>query len=160
MSADDAPRIRDFQPGDEDAFRRLNEEWIARYFVLEDKDRRLFADPRGLILDRGGRIFIAEIAGEPVGCVALLALDPETFEVAKMAVAPAHQGKGLGRLLLERCIEHARSVGKKRLYLETNSKLAPAVALYRKLGFVEVHADRRPQSSYARVDLVMEFWLS
>jgi GNAT superfamily N-acetyltransferase len=152
-------RVRDFRPGDKAAFRRLNEEWITRYFSIEEKDGELFDDPEGQIIAKGGVILILESNGEPVGCCALLNKDTEIFEVAKMAVTSAHQGKGLGRILLQSCIDRARFLGKKRLFLETNSKLEAAVTLYRKLGFVELPASTWPPSEYARVDLVMELRL-
>ena len=152
-------RVREFQPGDAAAFRRLNEEWITRYFSIEEKDRQLFDDPEGRIIGKGGVILILESAGEPVGCCALLDKDAEIFEVAKMAVTAACQGNGLGRILLQSCIDRARFLGKKRLFLETNSKLQAAVSLYRKLGFVELPASAWPRIEYARVDLVMELRL-
>ena len=152
-------RVREFQPGDRAAFRRLNEEWIKRYFSIEEKDRDLFDDPEGQIIAKGGMILILEVDGEPVGCCALLDKDADTFEVAKMAVTEAHQRKGLGRILLQSCIDRARFLGKNRLFLETNSKLEAAVNLYRKLGFVELPADVWPPSEYERVDLVMKLLL-
>jgi hypothetical protein len=62
-------RVREFLAGDEAAFRRLNEEWIMRYFKLEPKDELAFADPQATILAKGGRIFFAERAGEAAGRV-------------------------------------------------------------------------------------------
>jgi hypothetical protein len=41
--------IRPFQPGDELAFRALNEAWITRFFVLEEKDRLTLGDPQKYI---------------------------------------------------------------------------------------------------------------
>lgn len=154
-----ATRVRDFQPGDRATFRRLNEEWITKYFALEDKDRQLFDDPEGRIIAQGGAILVLESDGEVVGCCALIDRNPETFEVAKMAVAEGHQGRGHGRILLQSCIDRARFCGKKRLFLETNSRLTPAVTMYRKFGFVELPPHAWPQSDYARVDLVMELRL-
>ncbi len=151
--------IRDYQPQDREAFRRLNEEWITRYFAIEEKDRCLFDDPQRQIIANGGVIFILEFDGQPVGCCALLNKDDATFEVAKMAVAEAHQGKGFGRLLLQACVERARTQGKRRLFLETNSKLAAAIGLYQKMGFVELASSAVPPSGYARVDRVMELKL-
>ena len=58
--------IREFRPGDEAAFRKLNEEWIRRYFVVETKDEASFDDPQKSILDGGGRIFLAVQGEEPV----------------------------------------------------------------------------------------------
>jgi len=149
-------RIREFQPLDGDAFRRLNEEWLHRYFALEKKDRELLGDPEGHVLSTGGVILIAEVDGEPVGCCAMLNKDADTFEVAKMAVTASRQGRGLGRALLGACIEKAKSLGKRRLFLETNSRLEAAIALYRGFGFVELPPEAAPPSEYARVDMVME----
>ena len=152
-------RLRDFQPGDEAAFRRLNEQWIRKYFSIEETDRELFDDPEGRIIAKGGAVFILEMDGEAVGCCALINRGDDEFEVAKMAVTETHQGHGLGRMLLQACIDRAKSLGKKRLYLETNSKLDAAVGLYRKLGFVDLPVQAWPPSKYARVDMVMELRL-
>ncbi len=151
--------IREFQRGDETAFRTLNEEWIARYFVLEEKDKASLADPWGTILNRGGRIFLALREGQPVGCCALLAMGPGEFEVAKMAITESCQGIGLGRLLLERTIADARAAGGKRLYLETNEILTPAIRLYESAGFRHLPPERIVPSPYARANVYMELWL-
>ena len=148
--------IREFQPGDQTAFRILNEEWINRYFVLEPKDQESLLDPQGTILNAGGRIFLAILNGRNIGCCALLAMKPGEFEVAKMAVTESCQGAGIGRLLLERTIAEARAAGARRLYLETNAKLAPAIRLYESLGFQHLPAERVVPSAYARANVHME----
>jgi len=148
--------IREFVPGDEAAFRSLNEEWIVRYFTLEPKDKASLADPQGTILDGGGRIFLAVSDREPVGCCALLAMAPGEFEVAKMAVTAKCQGSGIGRLLLEKVISEARAAGAHRLYLETNRKLASAIHLYETLGFRHLPPERIVPSPYARANVYME----
>src|SRR4051812_33062475 len=122
--------IRSFQAGDEDAFRLLNEEWIERYFAMEPKDREVLRNPR-VILDKGGAILIAEAGGKAVGCCALLPMRlAGDLELAKMAVTPRWQGRGLGKKLIAAAVDEARGMGASRLVLETNSKLAPALALY------------------------------
>jgi putative acetyltransferase len=151
--------IREFIPGDEIAFRQLNEEWISRYFVLESKDEEVLANPRRAILERGGRIFFAVRQGQTVGCCALLAMGSGEFEVAKMAVAESSRRAGVGRSLLERVIAEARASGAIRLYLETNRKLAPAVRLYESLGFQHLPPARVVHSAYARADVYMELHL-
>jgi putative acetyltransferase len=152
--------IREFKPGDEIAFRELNEEWITRYFALEPKDVASLADPRATILAKGGRIFLAVQNGRPVGCCALLAMGPGEFEVAKMAVTEACQGAGFGRRLLAATIEGARALGARRLYLETNRKLATAIHLYESLGFRHVPMERVAPSPYARANVHMELNLA
>jgi putative acetyltransferase len=152
-------QIVDFRPELAGAFKALNEAWITRYFSIEPKDREVLDDPQGKIIDRGGQIFFLTEADEAVGCCALMAMADGGFEVAKMAVAEPHQGKGLGRALMAACIERAKASGAPRLYLETNSALVPARALYRGFGFQELTGMRRGASDYARVDVWMQLLL-
>jgi GNAT superfamily N-acetyltransferase len=151
--------IRSFQPKDAVDFRRLNEEWITHCFRLEEKDSQSLNDPSQSILLTGGYIAMAFVGEDAVGCCALVRLEDATFEVAKMAVTPAWQGRGLGRKLLEHVIHQAGQLKAKRLYLETNSRLVPAIRLYESLGFRRLPADRVIPSPYQRADVYMEFFL-
>jgi N-acetylglutamate synthase-like GNAT family acetyltransferase len=151
--------IREFQTGDESAFRKLNEEWIARYFGMEQKDEAILGDPKSAILDSGGRIFLAILDGEPVGCCALIHMSANEFEVAKMGVTASCQGRGVGRQLLEAVVEAARNSGVRRLYLETNDQLTTAIRLYESAGFQHVPAERIVPSPYARANVRMELYL-
>jgi putative acetyltransferase len=92
--------------------------------------------------------------GEPVGCVALIRMPDGGYEVAKMTVSERLRGAGLGRRLMQCCIEAGQADKAPRLYLETNSSLAPALGLYRAMGFTEL--SDRPGTEYARCDLWME----
>ncbi len=148
--------IADYAPRHAGVWRALNEAWITRWFALEPKDHAVLADPEGLILAKGGRILIAERDGEPLGCAALLKLDDGGFEVGKMAVADHAKGQGVGRALMDACIAAARAAGAPRLYLESNARLTPALALYRSVGFVDLPPRATP---YARVDVFMELVL-
>jgi len=152
-------QIVDFRPELAGAFRVLNEAWITQFFALEPKDHEVLGDPQGRIIDPGGQVIFVEEAGEIVGCCALLRLPDGGFEVAKMAVAESHKGRGLGRALMAACVERARAAGAPRLYLETNSALAPAMNLYRSFGFRELSGMSRTASDYARVDVWMELAL-
>jgi GNAT superfamily N-acetyltransferase len=149
--------IVDFRPELAAAFKALNEAWITTLFALEPKDVEVLCDPKGQIVDAGGQVLFALDAGEPVGCCALIALPDGGFEVAKMAVADSHKGRGLGRALMAACVGRARAAGAPRLYLETNSVLAPALSLYRSFGFRQI--DPAHPSPYARADVVMELML-
>jgi GNAT superfamily N-acetyltransferase len=156
----DAVTIRLFQPGDEAAFHDINIAWIERDFVVEKKDRETLEHPREAILDAGGAILMAVDGDAAIGCVALIALEgiggEGGFELAKMGVTPAAQGRGVGRRLIEAAIAHARGRGARRLYLETNSALKPALKLYADAGFRPV---KGPPSPYARADVQMELLL-
>lgn len=152
-------RIVDFAPELALRFAELNKEWIERYFRMEEADEAVLADPESYIVRSGGAIVFAERTdnGEVIGTCALQIHGPQLGELAKMAVTPAAQGLGAGRLLGEAVIERARAKGVRRLFLDTNSVLKPAIGLYKRLGFVQL--EREDSSRYARSDTYMEMLL-
>lgn len=139
------------------AFADLNYAWIAKYYSIEDHDRAILDAPAEYIIRRGGQIFFAIHDGEAVGTVALIERDDYTFELAKMAVAPHLHGSGIGGGLLSGCIEFARDAGKSEIILESNTKQAAAIHLYRKFGFEETALD--PESPYLRANIRMRLAL-
>jgi GNAT superfamily N-acetyltransferase len=149
-------QIVPYEPRHREKFRSLNEAWISRYFKLEEPDRRALSDPEGYILARGGYIFMAEYDKEIVGACALIKVDDEVVELAKMAVDDGAQGKGIGYALGKACIGKARAAGFKKLELLSNTMLEPAINLYKKLGFEEVPL---PLTDYERADIKMEMVL-
>jgi GNAT superfamily N-acetyltransferase len=156
------PKIafRLFQRGDEDAFRELNGEWIAKYFRLEEHDHVQLSDPEGNILRAGGEIVMAVAGEERIGCCALIFVRPGVFEVAKMAVSERYRGRGIGRKLLEYTIAQAKVLGAHTLELASNTKLANAVHLYESLGFRHLPLERVEPSPYARANVFMELHLT
>lgn len=149
--------IVDYAPKYQAAFKALNVEWISKYWELEEPDFNALNDPEGYILNKSGTILIALYKGEPVGSCALIKMDESNFELAKMAVSPKVQGKGIGLLLGKATINRAEQMGVKRIYLESNSVLTPAVNLYAKLGFKHIEGAVSP---YERCDVQMELHLT
>ena len=135
-------------------FERLNREWIERWFALEEEDRKVFEDPAGRIVEPGGQIFFVVDEEGVRGTCALIRQDAETLELAKMAVEPSARGRGYGDRLVEAAIAFAREAGALRLVLVSNTRLGPALALYRKHGFRDVPLD--PANGYSRADIQME----
>lgn len=76
--------------------------------------------------------------GRAIGCGAFRVLDATTAEVKRMYVEPSHRGRGVGREVLAALEASARRLGVTRLVLETGTKQAAAIGLYRAAGFVEV----------------------
>jgi DNA-binding MarR family transcriptional regulator/N-acetylglutamate synthase-like GNAT family acetyltransferase len=148
--------IVDFETEHQPAFRQLNEEWITTNFRMEKEDYKALDHPQEYILDKGGHIFMALYKGEPVGTSALIPMADGGYELAKMAVSPRVQGLGIGYLLGRACLEKARALGAGRVYLESNTKLKPAINLYHKLGFRKVAG---PPSPYERCNIQMEVGL-
>jgi putative acetyltransferase len=145
--------IVEFRPEHAAAFKALNEAWIGKYFTVEAKDREVLEDPQGKIIAKGGHIFMALEDGRAVGCAALIAMPDGGYEVAKMTVSEELRGAGLGKQLMQACIEAGRALGAPRLYLETNASLAPAIGLYRAMGFRRLDP---VATEYARADVFME----
>jgi GNAT superfamily N-acetyltransferase len=136
------------------AFQRLNLAWIERLFVVEDADRKVLGDPEHAILAPGGQIFFALDGGEPIGTVAMIRVSAARYELAKMAVAPSHQQRGIGEMLGAAAIAFARDAGAETVFLQTNSRLDGAIRLYERLGFG--HAVDPDPPEYARSDVYME----
>lgn len=116
--------------------------------------QRLFDEPLGPyeleLRDVGGRAADSEIlaavdGGTVLGSVTYVAGagqamsefdDPEASGIRMLAVDPAHQGRGAGRALVEACIAHARTDGRRRVVLHSTREMTVAHALYTSLGFV------------------------
>lgn len=154
---DDKITIELYSDAFRDDFIRLNRQWIERYFKIEPSDEKVFEDPRAAIIDTGGQIFIAVRGGKAIGCCALIFHAGDgSYELAKMAVDPASQGKGAGHALARALIAYAKSHGAKSLFLEANTKLTASVRLYGSLGFKPVEAYK---AAYERCDLYMRMTL-
>lgn len=147
-------KIIDYAPQYGDDFKRLNVEWITKFWELETGDIEALDNPNAYIIDKGGAILIALYKGQLVGSAALILQSDSTLELAKMAVSPTVQGKGIGLMLGKSALERAQRMGAKRVYLESNTKLGPALSLYRKLGFCEL--DNNKASPYERCNIRME----
>lgn len=147
--------IVDYQPIYKKAFKALNVAWISTYFEMEEADYKALDHPQTYILDKGGYIAIALLNEVPVGTCALLKMNHEQFdfELAKMAVSPEAQGLGIGHQLGKKVIEKAKALGARSLFLESNTKLQPALRLYKKLGFQEMEHIPTP---YERCDIQMQ----
>jgi putative acetyltransferase len=88
----------------------------AVYFVCEEN---------GKLIGGGG---IAPLAGGPV----------DTCELKKMYFLPEGRGRGLGHVLLSKCLESARTLGYRYCYLETFNTMKGAMKLYEKSGFERI----------------------
>lgn len=109
---------------------------VAEALCFQNFDQELEALP-GLYAPPGGVLLIARGDGKAAGCVALRGLDAATGEMKRMYVRDAYRGSGLGRRLAVAVVDEARKRKYGRVVLDTLPKLAPAIALYRDLGFRE-----------------------
>lgn len=137
-------------------FRALNLEWLDRYGLTESHDLDVLDDPRSTIIDRGGFIWLARHGREIVGSAAIAKEDDTHYELAKMAVSNHYRGQGISKLLMDTCLQKARSVGAKKIILFSNHQLKTALKLYEKYGFYYVPIGDSPfETADIRMELVL-----
>lgn len=139
-------------------FARLNYEWLEKYFTVEPLDEEYLGDPEGHVMQPGGEIFFAVEGDRVIGTCAAIPRADGTMELAKLAVTPDAQGRGLGRALSKAVIQFARARRPKCLYLVSSTHLAPALRLYETLGFRRLPFPWPPP--YTDADVYMELDLS
>ncbi len=147
--------IQEYRPHHQPWFEKLNRAWIEKYFWMEPVDVQVLEHPDDHIIRNGGMILMAYCENEVAGTVALKIAGQGVYEFTKMAVDEKFQGKGIGQALTDAAIKKAKELGASRIILYSNTKLAPAISLYRKNGFKEIPVD----GPYKRSDIKMELTL-
>ncbi len=135
-------------------FKELNLAWLNKYFWVEPHDEEVLGKPQHYILDPGGIIFFVKEGDNIIGTVALMKIEDGVFELTKMAITPAAQGKKAGQKLMEHCLNYARKKGWKKLIIYSNRKLENAIHIYKKYGFKEIPIGEN--NPYARGDIKLE----
>ena len=97
----------------------------------------------GVYVPPAGKLLLASVVGQPVGCIGLRPFPMEgACEMKRLYVRPPFRGDKLGKQLAERIIEEARALGYKSMRLDSHPPtMEAAIKMYRKLGFREVSAD-------------------
>jgi putative acetyltransferase len=148
--------IIEYQNKYQSDFYRLNIAWLDKYNLAESHDLMILNNPEGEIINKGGFIWLAKEGDSIVGSAAIMKETDEVFELAKMAVDEAFQGKGISKLLIETCIDKAKKIGVSKLELFSNHQLITALGLYKKYGFQHVDVTNSP---FETADVKMEMKL-
>jgi len=149
-------RIIEYSNRYQDDFRSLNLEWLDKYNLTEPADMAVLNDPQGMILDKGGFIWLARAENKIIGSAALIKEHEGEYELAKMAVTAEYRGKGISKLLIETCLAKAKEVGAKKLLLFSNHQLQTALKLYEKYGFYHVAVEDSPfETADVKMELVL-----
>jgi|SRR5665647_3129707 len=134
-------------------FTALNIAWLQKYFVVEPVDDKMLSDPKKMIIDRNGFIFFAKINGQVAGTFAIIKEENNIYELSKMAVDEKFRGMGIGNKMLEFFLDEVKRLKGGKAILYSNTKLEPAIHLYKKFGFKEVALDH---PEYERANIKME----
>ena len=137
-------------------FKRLNEEWLEKYFVVEPYDAQLLENCEKEIIEKGGHIFFGCLDNSIIGTYSILPPKNNVVELGKMAVTASFQGKGYGQQLLHHAIKTATENGYKQILLYSNTRLENSIYLYRKFGFIEEQIEESP---YERGNIKMRLKL-
>jgi DNA-binding MarR family transcriptional regulator/N-acetylglutamate synthase-like GNAT family acetyltransferase len=100
--------------------------------------------------------WIAEVDGEPVGCVLCVRKDDATAQLRLLLVDPRARGRGIGGRLIDECLRFARRAGYEQIVLWTNDVLHDARRLYERAGFELVESGAHHAFGH---DLVEQTWL-
>lgn len=145
--------IIDYEDQHQHAFRELNVEWLDKYNLTESHDLEILDNPRNTILANGGVIYLAQCDDRIVGSAALIKEHGDVYELAKMAVAKEYQKMGISKLLLEKCLEKAKTLKASKITLFSNHQLKAALGLYEKYKFQYVPVKDSP---FLTADVKME----
>ena len=134
-------------------FTSLNSAWLQKYFTIEPIDHEMLSDPEKYIIDKGGYLFFGKANDEIAGTFALIKNQEGVYELSKMAVDERFQGKNIGNKMLQFCLEECRRLKATKIILYSNTRLEPAIHLYKKFGFKEVAL---VNTEYKRANIQME----
>ena len=143
----------DFNTSYTNDFVRLNKAWMEEFELDGQQDPELI-DPLKNVIEKGGRIILIEHDNSIIGTIALLNKETGSYEIAKLAVDKKFRGNGIGERLFLKALQVAKDDGKKRINLESSTKLKAAISLYHKHGFKEID-----KTSINCCDLRMELLL-
>jgi putative acetyltransferase len=133
--------IRLIQPSDNTDLARIVRDTLAEFGV--NHPGTVYFDPTTdhlfeLFQTERSIYFVAEINNRIVGGAGIYPSDglpPDVCELVKMYLLPIARGSGLGRDLINKCLDFAKSAGYKQVYLETMPELKQALKVYEKFGF-------------------------
>ena len=120
----------------------------------EPEDLRAVGDPHAFYVAPGGAVFFALLGGEPVGVVALKNLSGGAYEFCKLVVTEKARGLGVGKRLVQTCIDCATQRDGHTLMLQSLRRLDVALEMYRRMGFVEMEPPAQ-MFVLARTEVVM-----
>ena len=143
-----------FQEKYRQAFIDFNTDWIVSNFgFLEKHDIETF-EQIDEEMQKGAMIFFAVENEIPLACCMSMPLDNGTWEICKLGSNKEYPHKGAGSMVFQAAMAWAMEHKAKRLFILSNSRLKPAIHIYRKFGFKEISLD---DYEYVRGDIAFEY---
>jgi putative acetyltransferase len=133
--------IRTIEPGDNPALAEVVRNTLAEFGA--NKPGTVYFDPTTdalyKVFQKPRSIYYVVLKDDKIigggGIYPTDGLPADTCELVKMYLLPEARGLGLGRLLIEKCLQFAKESGYNKVYLETMPELKNALKVYEKMGF-------------------------
>lgn len=154
--------LRSHRPGDMGYIIHRHGVLYAQEYEWDERFEAMVAHIAADFIDRydpeAERCWIAERNDEFLGCVCLVkdAVLDSTARIRMLLVEPSARGLGLGKKLVQQCLDFAREKGYKEVVLSTQSILTPARRLYKAAGFTLV--GERNSVKFKPSNSQEEFW--
>ena len=136
-------------------FVKLNTQWVERYFVMEDADLEVLEHVDDL-LKSGAMIYFAVEEDQVLATCMAMPLDGDVWEICKLAASGQYTGTGAGSAVFRASMNYAKEHGAKKLTLISNSRLKPALHIYKKFRFKEVPLNKA-YWGFERADIEFEY---
>lgn len=131
-------------------------EWLSLPLCFQRFDKELATLP-GKYSPPEGRLYLVTVDGENAGCIGLRKFSDGICEMKRLYVRTESRGNGIGKALVERIIEDAKSIGYDKMRLDTiRERMGSAIKIYYDNGFKEIEAyydNPTPHTLYMELDL-------
>jgi DNA-binding MarR family transcriptional regulator/GNAT superfamily N-acetyltransferase len=126
--------------------------WDESYEALV---ARIVADYAARAGHKREAAWIAELDGQPAGCVFCMRKSDDVAQLRLLLVEPHARGRGIGERLVAECVAFARRTGYREIVLWTNDVLHAARRIYQRAGFELVSSEEHHSFGH---DLVAQDW--
>jgi ribosomal protein S18 acetylase RimI-like enzyme len=123
-------------------FEHIWVDWLSNSMGIQPQqvDIEEVRNPFDTYIKLGGMAFYANKDNECIGVVAVKKLNATDYEFCKLVVSEKARGLGLGKQLVQKCIDYVKEIKGENLYLQSFHKLEVAVNMYKKIGFIDAPA--------------------
>lgn len=136
-------------------FKNINLHWLKKFELYEKADDTLLDNPN-LFIQNGATILLAKVNKHIVGTICLNPINKTSYEILKFAVIDGYKSLGLGKKLMQICIDLCKQKKVETIILESSSKLQNALNLYEKFGFKHIEIKN---THFVTADIKMELKL-
>lgn len=147
--------IKNYEAKYQKDFKEINLHWLIKFELYEKADDALLDNPSTFIKN-GATILLAHLDNRVVGTICINPIDKKSNEILKFAVVDGYKGLGIGKKLMNYCIDLCKKNKAEKIILESSSKLQNALKMYEKFGFQHIEIK---DTHFVTADIKMELKL-